>query len=77
VSLATRQVSPARQGELQGVLASVVSLASIVAPLGFSTLYFTIEKPWPGFIWLSVAVLYALAMPLVLWGVRRAAQAPA
>ena len=77
MSLATRQVSPARQGELQGVLASVVSLASIVAPLGFSTLYFTIEKPWPGFIWLSVAVLYALAMPLVLWGVRRAAQAPA
>ena len=77
MTLATRQVSPARQGELQGVLASVVSLASIAAPLGFSSLYFTVEKPWPGAIWLSVAVLYAIAMPLVLWGVRRSGQGQA
>ena len=33
-ALATRQVDPARQGQLQGVLASAVSLASIVAPAG-------------------------------------------
>jgi len=71
-TLATGKVSPERQGELQGVLTSVVSLASIFAPLGFSALYFAVEKPWPGAIWLSVAVIYVLAMPLVLWGVRRA-----
>ncbi len=70
-TLATAKVDPARQGELQGVLASTVSLASIIAPLGFSSLYFTVEKPWPGAIWLSVAALYAIAIPLVLWGVRR------
>ena len=38
-ALSTRQVDPARQGQFQGVLASAVSLASIVAPLAFSTFY--------------------------------------
>ena len=71
-TLATAKVDPSRQGELQGVLASTVSLASIFAPLGFSSLYFSVEKPWPGFIWLSVAGIYAVAVPLVLWSVRRA-----
>ncbi len=70
-TLATARVDPSRQGALQGVLASTVSLASIFAPLGFSSLYFAFEKPWPGAIWLSVAVIYAIAIPLVLWGVRR------
>jgi MFS transporter, DHA1 family, tetracycline resistance protein len=34
-ALATRQVDPGRQGQLQGVLASAVSLGSIIAPLAF------------------------------------------
>jgi MFS transporter, DHA1 family, tetracycline resistance protein len=64
-ALATRQVDPARQGQLQGVLASAVSLASIVAPLAFSTFYFVVQKEWPGAIWLSVVVISAIAVPLV------------
>ncbi|MBP0573777.1 hypothetical protein J8J27_24055, partial [Mycobacterium tuberculosis] len=32
-ALATRHVDPTRQGQLQGVIASAVSLASIVAPM--------------------------------------------
>lgn len=71
-ALATRQVDPTRQGELQGVLASAVSLASIVAPLAFSALYFMVEKDWPGAIWLSVVVVYAIAVPLVFFGTRTA-----
>jgi DHA1 family tetracycline resistance protein-like MFS transporter len=69
-TLATRQVDPARQGQLQGVLASAVSLASIVAPLGFSTVYLVVRREWPGAIWLSVVVIYAIAVPLVLRGTR-------
>ena len=65
-SLATRQVDASQQGQFQGVLASAVSLASIVAPLGFSSLYFVVEKQWPGAIWLSVVAVYAIGALLVL-----------
>ena len=65
-SLATRQVSDDLQGQFQGVLASAVSLASIIAPLAFSSIYFVVRPQWPGAIWLSVVVVYAIAVPLVL-----------
>jgi DHA1 family tetracycline resistance protein-like MFS transporter len=71
-ALATRQVDQARQGQFQGVLASAVSLASIVAPLAFSSFYFVVQKEWPGAIWLSVVVIYAIAVPLVFLGTRTA-----
>jgi len=64
-ALATRLVDSAHQGELQGVLASAVSLASIVAPLAFSTIYFVVQKAWPGAIWLSVVVTSVIAVPLI------------
>lgn len=70
-ALATRQVNADRQGQLQGVLASTVSLASIVAPLAFSSLYFGLRTWWPGAIWLSVVVLYAFAVPLIYRCTRR------
>jgi MFS transporter, DHA1 family, tetracycline resistance protein len=70
-ALASRQADPARQGQLQGVLASVVSLASIIGPLAFSTIYVLVQKAWPGAIWLSVVVLYLIAVPLVFRGTRR------
>lgn len=69
-ALATRQVDPTRQGQFQGVLASAVSLASIVAPLAFSTFYFVVRKDWPGAIWLSVVAVNAIAVPLVFLGAR-------
>lgn len=65
-SLATRLVDAGEQGQLQGVLASVVSLASILAPLGFSSLYLAARPYWPGAIWLSVILLYAIGAALVL-----------
>lgn len=45
------------------VPASAMSLASIVALLAFSTIYFVVQKRWPGAIWLSVVVLDAIASP--------------
>jgi DHA1 family tetracycline resistance protein-like MFS transporter len=74
-SLATRQVGEDQQGQFQGVLASVVSLASIIAPLGFSSFYFVVRDAWPGAIWLSVVALYAIGTPLVL-GLKLAKREP-
>jgi len=65
-SFATRQVDESQQGQFQGVLASALSLASIAAPLAFSSFYFVVRSQWPGAIWLLVIALYALSVPLVL-----------
>lgn len=65
-SLATRQVDAGKQGQFQGVLASAVSLASVIAPLAFSSIYFVFRQEWPGAIWLSVVAVYACGVPLIL-----------
>ncbi len=65
-SLATRQVSEAEQGKFQGVLQSAVSLASILAPLGFSSAYLSLRSDWPGAIWLLVAALYGIGAIMIL-----------
>ncbi len=75
-AIATRQVDETRQGELQGILTSAVSLASVIAPLGFSGVYFAVQHQWPGAIWLSVVVLYVIAIPL-LWRSTQTAPAQA
>ncbi|WP_169193719.1 TCR/Tet family MFS transporter [Devosia sp. MC1541] len=65
-SLTTRQVSSELQGQLQGVLASVVSLAAVFGPLLFSNIYHSIRGTWPGGIWLVAMVIYLAALPLML-----------
>ena len=65
-SLATRQVEADRQGQLQGVMASIVSLASIFGPLYFAGFYFGIKDWWPGLIWIIGVATYLLAIPLIL-----------
>jgi DHA1 family tetracycline resistance protein-like MFS transporter len=77
-SLMTRQVTADRQGELQGVLASVMSLASIIGPLFFAAVYFAVAPVWPGLVWLAGLAVYLCAIPVIL-GIRpelRAAQTP-
>lgn len=64
--MAARQIDESRQGQFQGVIASAVSLASVVAPLTFSSLYFMTQKQWPGAIWLSVVAVYAIGAALVM-----------
>jgi DHA1 family tetracycline resistance protein-like MFS transporter len=71
-ALAAGQVDAARQGQLQGLLASSVSLASIIAPLGFSAFYFAVQQHWPGAVWLAVIAVNVLAVPFVLLGVTSA-----
>ena len=64
-SLTTRQVDADRQGQLQGVLASIVSLASVFGPLLFSAIYAQVRLDWPGLIWLVAIGIYLLALPLM------------
>ena len=64
-SLITRQVDADNQGKLQGVLASLVSLAAVFGPLFFSTVYFAIKPQWPGAIWIVGSAVYLLAIPLL------------
>ena len=53
------------QGQLQGVLASLVSLTAVFGPVIFSWIYFW-TPGWPGFIWLVAAILYVFTAPLLL-----------
>lgn len=64
-SLTTQQVDGDNQGKLQGVLASLVSLAAVFGPLFFSTVYFALKPQWPGAIWIVGGAVYLLAIPLL------------
>lgn len=66
-ALASDKVSVEQQGQFQGLIASTVSLASIIAPLFFSSLYFHVHTQWPGAIWLVVAIIYLSVLPLILF----------
>jgi len=74
-SLTTQQADSDKQGQLQGVMASIVSVASIFGPLFFSAIYFGIRDTWPGIIWAVGVGIYLLAIPIIL-GIRRAPPAP-
>ncbi|GAB3131235.1 TCR/Tet family MFS transporter [Novispirillum itersonii] len=74
LALVTRSVDADRQGQFQGLLTSMASLASILSPLGFSHFYSTIRTDWPGAVWLLVAGLNLLVIPLILVATRRGSQ---
>ena len=73
-SLTTTQVGGDKQGQLQGVLASLVSLAAVFGPLFFSFAYYGVRGSWPGLVWIIGATIYLLALPLML-GIRARAGA--
>lgn len=63
-SLLTSRVSDEQQGQLQGVLASLMSLAGIVGPVLTTAIFFSTRDIWIGTVWLVGAALYVLATPL-------------
>ena len=65
-SLTTQQVGEDKQGQLQGVMASIVSLASIFGPLYFAAFYYGIKDWWPGLIWIIGVATYLIAIPIIL-----------
>lgn len=66
-SLMSAEVSEDRQGELQGVLASAMSLTSIIGPLLATGVYFWTKTYFIGTVWLMAAALYLLAIPVLGW----------
>ncbi len=65
LSLMTKRVGPDKQGRLQGVLTSLTSLASMIAPLAISEIYFASRQVFPGLVWVLGASLYLLCMPVL------------
>ena len=65
-SLLSGKVDPRKQGRLQGVLASMTSLASIVGPLATSSLYFAYRTSFPGLVWIAGAALYLISVPVLI-----------
>lgn len=62
-SLISRQVGEDKQGELQGTVASLMSLASIIGPLAVTGIYAATAAHWNGAIWIVGACLYLLCIP--------------
>lgn len=73
-ALASQKVSAEHQGQFQGVIVSTVSMASMIAPMFFSTLYFQFQEKWPGAIWLSVILIYLITLPIILYSTRPVVQ---
>jgi DHA1 family tetracycline resistance protein-like MFS transporter len=65
-SLVSGSVGSDQQGKLQGVLASSASLASVIGPVGISTIYFASRGSFPGLVWLIGASLYLLCLPVLI-----------
>ncbi len=75
LSLMTKRVEADEQGRLQGVLGSLTSLASMIAPLAISEIYFASRSVFPGLVWVLGAVLLFACMPVLFASRRRASDA--
>jgi MFS transporter, DHA1 family, tetracycline resistance protein len=65
-SLLAKRVDAQNQGKLQGVLASLLSLTSIVGPVVISDVYFATRSTFPGLVWLAGAALYLFTLPILV-----------
>ncbi len=65
------QVDEERQGQLQGSLAALTSLTSIVGPLLFTAIYAASITTWNGWAWIAGAALYLLCLPALRRGLER------
>jgi DHA1 family tetracycline resistance protein-like MFS transporter len=71
-SLQSKAVDGERQGQLQGVVASFVSLAAIFGPLVFGVIYALSRPGWTGLVWMIGVAILAVAVPLALSAPKRA-----
>ena len=63
-SLLTARVTAEQQGQLQGVMASLMGLAGIVGPVLTTVVFFSTRNVWIGTVWIVGAGLYLAATPL-------------
>ncbi len=67
-SLLSVRAGPEHQGKLQGVLSSLVTLASVFGMLVFPVIYGFLKPVSPGLIWVVALMLYVAVIPLVIFG---------
>jgi len=72
-AMLSRQVDEQRQGELQGTLASLMSLIGIGGPLVVTAAFAATQGSRPSVVWIAAALLYLLALPLLFSRRARAA----
>lgn len=65
-SLLSKQVPEREQGELQGTLVSVMSLATIAGPIVVTSAYSALPNQFSGGVWIIAALLYLLCIPIIL-----------
>jgi DHA1 family tetracycline resistance protein-like MFS transporter len=65
-ALLSRQVGEDQQGRLQGVLASLASLASVIGPVVIAQVYFASRGVFPGLVWTAGAAIGLLCLPILL-----------
>ncbi len=66
MSLLSKSVDEHKQGELQGLLASLAAVASIIGPLVVSLIYSSSRQVFPGLVWIIAALLYVPCIPVLL-----------
>jgi DHA1 family tetracycline resistance protein-like MFS transporter len=66
-AIMTRHVGPAEQGQLQGANASLMSLAGIVAPVMFTTVFARTLDSVPGAAFLLAGAVLAIALAIGWW----------
>ena len=69
-TMLTSSVSEQRQGELQGVLTSCISLIAVVGPIAVSALYEVLRRglpAYPGSIWFFPVLLYIPCVAMLFW----------
>lgn len=63
LAMSSARTDEARQGALQGVLASLASLAAVIGPLLFGAVYVASAGHWDGWVWVLGAALYLPCVP--------------
>ncbi|CAJ0811036.1 MULTISPECIES: Tet(A)/Tet(B)/Tet(C) family tetracycline efflux MFS transporter [Ralstonia] len=75
-AMLSRQVSEHEQGELQGALASMASVAAMIGPLAATAVYAATAQFWSGTVWLMGAVLNGVCLIVLMQrAARRAVEA--
>jgi DHA1 family tetracycline resistance protein-like MFS transporter len=67
-AMLSRQVDEEHQGQLQGSLAALTSLTSIVGPIVFTAIYAASTTTWNGWAWIAGAALYLVCLPALRRG---------
>ncbi|MET4731305.1 DHA1 family tetracycline resistance protein-like MFS transporter [Lysobacter enzymogenes] len=77
LAMSSERTDEARQGALQGVLASLASLAAVIGPLLFGAIYVASAGHWDGWVWVAGAALYLPCLPALRALLRGPRAAPA